>query len=75
MTDIFDADLMPCPFCGGAAEWEYTPWDEESRSGDDGTGWVECQSCHVQMSGYDREDGEKRWNARKSPDTTQKKRA
>ena len=62
MTDIFDAKLLPCPFCAGVAEWEYTPWNEETETGDDGTGWVECQSCHVQMTGYDRDDAEARWN-------------
>jgi len=64
MTDIFDAKLLPCPFCAGVAEWEYTPWNEETETGDDGTGWVECQSCHVQMTGYDRDDAEARWNKR-----------
>lgn len=56
--------LSPCPFCGGPAEWEYTPWDEAAKTGDDGSGWVECQLCHVQVSGYCREDGERRWNTR-----------
>ena len=64
MPDIFDAKLLPCPFCGGAAEWEYTPWNEETETGDDGTGWVECAVCHVQMTGYDRDDAEQRWNKR-----------
>ena len=42
MLDIFDANLLPCPVCGGIAEFEYTPWNEETETGDDGTGWVEC---------------------------------
>ena len=70
MTDIFDAKLLPCPFCAGVAEWEYTPWNEETETGDDGTGWVECQSCHVQMTGYDRDDAEARWNKRHNAKVT-----
>ena len=57
-------ELKPCPFCGGAAEFEYTTWNEETEEGDDGTGWIECQSCHVQMGGFDRDDAEARWNKR-----------
>jgi hypothetical protein len=56
--------LKPCPFCGSPAEFEYKPWDEESHTGDDGTGWVECAGCHVQLPGYDRDEAEKRWNER-----------
>ena len=64
---LVDADvraLLPCPFCCGEAEFEYTPWNEETETGDDGTGWIECQVCHVQMNGFDRDDAEQRWNKR-----------
>lgn len=64
MADIFDRDLLPCPFCGAPAEWEYTPWDEESRTGDDGSGWVECTGCHVQMTCGYRDEAVERWNKR-----------
>lgn len=57
-------ELKPCPFCGGKAEFEYTPWDEETGTGDDGSGRVECQKCHVEMVGFDRTDAEDRWNRR-----------
>lgn len=54
--------LKPCPFCGASAEWEYTPWDDKTQTGDDGTGWIECTGCHIKMDGYCREEAEERWN-------------
>ncbi len=30
------SDLLPCPFCGGEAEW---------KSGGPGSAWVSCKSC------------------------------
>lgn len=57
-------ELKPCPLCGGAAEWEYTPWNEEDQSGDDGTGWIECHQCRLRLVGYDRDEAERRWNIR-----------
>jgi hypothetical protein len=30
------SDLLPCPFCGGEAEW---------KSGGPGNAWVSCKSC------------------------------
>jgi len=61
---MFDTKLSPCPFCGDVAEWEYTEYDLETETGDDGTGHIECKGCHVKMVGYDREDTEQRWNTR-----------
>ncbi|NMD19131.1 MAG: hypothetical protein GYA76_02455 [Verrucomicrobia bacterium] len=57
-------DLLPCPFCGGIAEWEYTPWQEDTQTGDDGSGWIECQGCHAQMIGYCFDEAYDRWNSR-----------
>lgn len=57
-------ELKPCPLCRGLAEFEYTPWDEENRTGDDGTGWIECQKCHLTLAGCDRDEAERRWNTR-----------
>ena len=57
--------LRECPFCGGKVEWEYTPWDEETQTGDDGTGWIECTKCHVQVIfGLYRDSDEEKWNTR-----------
>ena len=55
--------LLPCPFCGGIAEWEYTDWNESDESGDDGMGRIVCQSCPAEMHG-DRDDAENKWNSR-----------
>ena len=55
-------ELKPCPLCGGHAEFEYTPWNDEHRTGDDGTGCIECQKCHLELAGYDRDEAENRWN-------------
>lgn len=60
----FDKDLLPCPFCGGKAEWEYAPWDEDTKVGDDGSGWVECTQCHVQIPYGYRDEAVERWNRR-----------
>lgn len=65
--------LLPCPFCGGPAEFAYTPWDEESKTGDDGSGWVVCQRCQAQVSGYYRGDAERRWNTRLDANQQQQK--
>ena len=63
MSYIFDNDLLPCPFCGGKAEWEYTEWDEENDTGDDGTGFIRCRECYVQVSWFtDRDGSVERWN-------------
>ena len=57
-------DLKRCPFCGGMAEWEYAPLDDDSFAGDDGTGCVSCARCGIAMFGSDRERAEMRWNSR-----------
>ncbi len=57
-------ELKPCPLCGGRAEWEYTPWDEETQTGDDGTGWIECAGCGLTLAWHDRDSAEDRWNNR-----------
>lgn len=56
--------LLPCPFCGNRAEWEYKDLDEEDRSGDDGSGWIECTGCPVAIFSCDKEEGYKQWNKR-----------
>jgi len=59
-----DLNLLPCPFCGGNAEWQYADWDENTETGDDGTGFVVCQSCRAEIFGHDRDDAERIWNRR-----------
>lgn len=56
--------ILPCPFCGEQAEWEFTPWDDATETGDDGTGWIECHGCRVQMFSIDMDDGIEKWNRR-----------
>jgi len=57
-------NLLPCPFCGGAGEWEYAPRNEETGLGDDGTGLIECQGCKVRVHGRYREEADAKWNTR-----------
>lgn len=64
MTDFLDKSLLPCPFCGSPAEWEYTSWNDEDSSGDDGSGWVECTGCYVQVPCLFRDEADERWNRR-----------
>jgi len=59
-----DPALKPCPFCGGAAEFVYTPWDEATQTGDDGTGSVVCQTCNAQVFGDSTGGALEWWNRR-----------
>ena len=64
MATMTDTELSPCPFCGGAGEWEYAPRNEETDLGDDGTGWVRCIGCKVRVTGCYRGEAEAKWNTR-----------
>jgi len=55
-------DLKRCQFCGGSAELEYAPLDDDSFAEEDG--YVCCACCSLTMFGHDREHTEMRWNAR-----------
>ena len=55
--------LLPC-LCGAPAEWEYTEWDDEDGSGDDGSGWVECTGRHVRVLYGCRDEAVEMWNRR-----------
>lgn len=57
-------ELLPCPFCGGRAEFEYEDWNEETGDGDDGTGVVSCTECHTRTVRNDRDSVEAIWNTR-----------
>lgn len=61
-----DDDMLPCPFCGGSAEWEYYDWIPETGDGDDGTGMVSCTSCGIGTPRTDRDDALSLWNSRVS---------
>ena len=65
VTDATNPELLPCPFCGSPAEWEYTPWHAETEIGDDGMGRIECTGCHVQTVVDDRDAATARWNKRR----------
>lgn len=56
--------LLPCPFCGNRAEWEYKDLDETDLSGDDGSGWIKCTGCPVSIFSRDKEEGYEQWNKR-----------
>ena len=56
--------LLPCPFCGAAAEWGDTPWNDGEGYGDDGSGWVECTGCHVRVPYGCRDEAVEAWNSR-----------
>ena len=57
-------NLLPCPFCGSPAEWEYEPWDEETETGDDGMGHIECIGCHIRSALDDKDSATLQWNKR-----------
>lgn len=56
-------ELKPCPFCGGAVEFEYNDWDPDTETGDDGMGVIECKRCSVRME-EDHDFAVKTWNTR-----------
>jgi Lar family restriction alleviation protein len=61
------ADLTPCPFCGGNAEWDPRDWDPATATGDDGTGRIRCLACDASTPVTDRGDAATRWNRRVIP--------
>lgn len=59
-----DQDLKPCSYCGGVTYWQYTPFNEADGSGDDGTGWVECSACGIEIDYGSRDEAINAWNRR-----------
>lgn len=59
-------ELKKCPFCGSDAEFEYTEWDEETETGDDGTGTIRCKNidCRANIFAYCKDIGYAKWNKR-----------
>jgi len=56
--------LLSCPCCGGRPDWEYRDWNERDETGDDGTGWIECLTCHIRTPITDLDDATEIWNRR-----------
>jgi hypothetical protein len=59
-----DCSILPCPFCGGNAEFEYSEWNEHTETGDDGMGFIECEICHTKSTYTHYDDAVDRWNRR-----------
>ena len=57
-----DDPLLPCPFCGSLAAWDY--------DGGDGFGWVECTGCRARSVRSDRDNAEASWNRRPTREET-----
>ena len=70
LQGVYPVNLLPCPLCGGSVEWEYIDWDEETQTGDDGMGYIECKSCRIKVQG-DRDQAATRWNRRYTNNTRQ----
>ena len=62
------SDLLPCPFCGSPAEFEYREYNHDTGEGDDGMGWAECANplCGVRVFD-DRDTAIEKWNRREPP--------
>ena len=58
-NEVKNKKIKPCPFCGGEGEFR-----------DEGSMWVECQSCGAEGAWVDRHDGKTeddaidKWNIR-----------
>ena len=58
-------ELLPCPFCGSQAEFEYDDWNPETEEGDDGIGWVRCTNAKCGVGFHDdRDSASEKWNMR-----------
>ena len=59
------SELLNCPFCGSAAEFEYDDWNPETGEGDDGIGWAKCTNSHCGVGFHDdRDSAVEKWNKR-----------
>ena len=60
-----DDRLLPCPFCGSPAEFEYNDYNFETGEGDDGMGEVRCTNIECGVRFFDDYDSAvKKWNRR-----------
>ena len=50
-------ELLPCPFCGGEAKYNYS----------DGYDYIICDECGAKTFGFDKEHAFNEWNKRSYP--------
>jgi len=55
-----NAELLPCPFCGGKAIY----WLDKSVPLSHNCGFVRCRSCHNQTQSLIRQNAVEMWNRR-----------
>lgn len=64
MSDAIEAVLLPCPFCGGAAEWyDITEDDEVGNAGGSCITCTKCQACGPVQFG-EKDTIVEQWNRR-----------
>lgn len=56
--------LLPCPFCGGEAQFVPAPTDEENETLVLGPAMVNCTRCDAHMLGQFDEESIEGWNRR-----------
>jgi len=62
---IHKLNILPCPFCGSKAEFEYNDWNPETKEGDDGMGYLKCLNINCGACVFDDYDSAiKKWNSR-----------
>ena len=63
-----ETELLPCPFCGSSAEFEYDDWCPDTGAGDDGIGWMRCTNRYCGVGLHDDHNAASiKWNTRTTP--------
>lgn len=71
LTEVLE--LLPCPFCGSKAEFEYDDWNPETEEGDDGIGWVRCTNKKCSAGFHDdRDSAIEKWSTRSNAALTER---